>query len=396
MNLIKRIFHSSRRILAKTWLGLHPNVKIIALTGSYGKTATATAIRAVLSEKFKTLQTDVNLDTLYNVPITALKLTTHDYLVFELGVDHPGEMDKHLEIVKPTVGVLTGITPVHADKEHLVSLKGIIREKSKLLSALPTDGLAIVNYDDEKSRKMAKVSKSKVWFYGSDPKNCQVWFDKVELSLEGTTLVLHHQSESVEVKLKLIGKHHSLASSAAAAVGLSQGLTLLEIARGLSKLNPLPGRMSLEKGFRGSLWLNDFRRANPASTISGLETVKDLEAKRKILVLGQMGELGDYEEESHRQVGIKVGEVKPDLTVTVGPATKYVIEETLKKLPSENVFYTENVFEAAKILKKMIRKDDLVYLKGSLLKHLERIPLILEDKKVDPDEIASHRYEIYT
>lgn len=396
MDIFKQLFHSSRRKLAKLWLQMHPNLKIIAVTGSFGKTNTATAITGVLSQKAKTIQTDLNLDTIYNVPITALKIWSHRYGVFELGVDHPGEMDQYLEIVKPTLGVLTGISPVHSDSEHLGSLERIIKEKGRLLQALPIDGLAVINYDDHEARKMAEKTVAKVWFYGTNPKNCVVRASDVKVSLEGTSLILYHKSESVELNLKLIGEHHAYTSMAAAAVGLSQGMTLLEIAKGLEKLTPLPGRMSVEKGPLGTILLNDTRRANPASTIAGLETIAQLEAKRKVLVLGQMGELGKYEEEGHRTVGKKVGEINPHYLVAVGPATKSIVEEASKKLPKERVIYTENVFEAARVLKEILKKDDLVYLKGSLLKHLERIPLILQGKKVDPDEIASKRYEVYT
>ena len=157
MNYLKQTFHSTRRLIAKYWLNLHKNTKIIAVTGSFGKTSTSTAIRLVLSEKFKTLQTDLNLDTIYNVPITSLRLTNHQYIVFELGVDHPGEMDTHLEIVRPDLAVLTGISPVHSDEEHLGSLERVIREKGKLLKVLTTKQIAVVNYDDENTRKMAKT-----------------------------------------------------------------------------------------------------------------------------------------------------------------------------------------------------------------------------------------------
>lgn len=395
MRVVKENFHKLRRIFAKKWLNIHKNLTLIAITGSYGKTAVSTAVTSVLATKFKTLQTDTNLDTIYNVPITALKIRGHRYAVFELGVDHPGEMDLHLDIVKPDLAVLTGISPVHADKEHLGSLEGIIKEKSKLLKSLAKDQIAVVNYDDINARRIASGLEASVWFYGTSPANCQVWFEKPEVTLEGTSLILHYRWESVKVKLKLIGSFHGYTASAAAAVGVSQGLNLLEIAKGLQSLRPLPGRMSIENGPLGSILLNDSRRANPASTIAGLEVMDEIKHERKIVVLGQMGELGEYEEVGHRDVGKKVGSIKPDFLLCVGPLTKYIQEEAVKKMPRERVEFAQDVFEAAEILKKVLKKDDLVYLKGSLLKHLERIPLIIEGKKVDSDEVASHRYEVY-
>jgi UDP-N-acetylmuramyl pentapeptide synthase len=168
-----------------------------------------------------------------------------------------------------------------------------------------------------------------------------------------------------------------------------------EIITGLAKLIPLDGRGNLEPGPKETVILNDSRRANPASTVAGLQTLADLSAKRKIAVLGEMGELGKYSEEGHRSVGHKVAEIKPDYVVCVGGATKFIAEEARKGMKKNQVIFVKDVFEAAGVLSGILKKGDLWYLKGSLLKHLERIPLILEGRDVDPDEIASKRYEIY-
>ena len=141
--------------------------------------------------------------------------------------------------------------------------------------------------------------------------------------------------------------------------------------------------------------MNDSRRANPASTIAGLQTLADLPAKRKIAVLGQMSELGKYEEEGHRNVGKKAAETKPDFLVCVGETTKLSAEEARKGMKKNQIIVVKDVFEAAGVISGILRKGDLWYLKGSLLEHLERIPLIIDGKDVDPDEIASNRYEIY-
>lgn len=183
---------------------------------------------------------------------------------------------------------------------------------------------------------------------------------------------------------------------AATAIGWISGLKWKEIYSGLSKIKPLQGRGNIEAGPKETVILNDSRRSNPASAIAGLQTLVDLPSKRKIAVLGEMGELGKYEEEGHRSVGQKVAETKPDYLVCVGPVTKYIAEEARVGMKKNQVVWVKDVFEAAGALSGILRKGDLWYLKGSLLKHLERIPLILEGKDVDPDEIASKRYEIYT
>lgn len=186
----KQPFHQARRILAKFWLKCHPWVTIIGITGSYGKTNTTRAITTVLAEKYRTLPTDLNLDTIYNLPITILKLRPwHQKLVLEYGVDHKGEMDFHLSLVKPFMGVITGINPTHSDPELLGSLAGVIKEKSKLLQALPKEGWAIFNWDDKNVRKMAKKTKAQILSYGLD-RQADFGAEKIKVSFSGTEFIL--------------------------------------------------------------------------------------------------------------------------------------------------------------------------------------------------------------
>lgn len=400
MSRIKRIarpfFHTSRRLLAKIWLQSHSKTTIIGVTGSYGKTNTVAAIDSVLAEKFKTLTTDVNLDTTYNIPITVLKLTNQQKLILEYGVDHVGEMTQHLFIAKPQIAVVTGISPVHADKAHMGSLENIIKEKSKLVKALPKDGFAILNYDVPEVRKMADLAGGKTIFYGLDKDRCHVWANRITLGLGGLEFNLHYKDSLAKVKTGLIGTQFVQNCLAAAAVGIVSGMDLSLIAHGLGKLRPMDGRMSLEPGPKGSILLNDSRRASPASTIAGLQTLEEYPAKRKIAVLGEMGELGEWEEKAHRQVGQEVARLKPDYLITVGPLTKYIAEEAENSMRKGTVVWASDVFQAAGVLSSIVKSGDLVYLKGSLLKHLERIPLIMEGKEVDPDEVAFKRYEVYS
>ena len=392
---MKSTYQNVKRILAKIWLLGHKNVDVIGVTGSYGKTNVTSAIASVLSRKFKVLQTDLNLDTIYNIPITVLKLGSQQKLVLEYGIDKPGEMNYHLFVAKPKIAVITGITPVHADSSHLSSLENIIKEKSKLAAAVPKNGWVIVNWEDQLSRGVANVARGKVMFYGKNRHKCDLWASHVKVDFKGTTFKLNFQGQSHNVKIPLVGRHHVFTALAAAAVGLSSGLKWREIYSGLSALKPLDGRGNIEPGPKETIILDDSRRANPASTIAGLQTLADLPAKRKIAVLGEMGELGKYEEEGHRGVGQKAAETKPDYLICVGPATKYIVEEAKKGIKKDRVIWTKDVFEAAGVLAGILQKGDLWYLKGSLLKHLERIPLILDGKDVDTDEIASKRYEVY-
>ncbi|MCJ7805015.1 UDP-N-acetylmuramoyl-tripeptide--D-alanyl-D-alanine ligase [Patescibacteria group bacterium] len=386
--MIKKIFHRTRRIIAKVWLKLNPQITVIGVTGSYGKTNTVRAISQVLSEKFKTLQTDLNLDTNYNLPITLLKIRPwQQKVVLEYGVDHLGEMDFHLGLVKPQIAILTGINPTHADEEHLGSVENIIKEKKKLLLALSRNGLAVLNWDDKLVRPMAQGFQAKVVFYGSDKKKCDFWAERIKVGFKGTTFLLGYRDgkvkKTLQVKTPLIGRHFVQDCLATVAIGFYQGLNTKQIKNGLLKLKPLAGRLSVEKGPLGSVLLNDSLRANPASTLAGLQTLADLSTKgQRVAVLGEMGELDQSAEVEHQRIGQKVAELKIDFFIGVGTLQKLATQQALASgLKKEQVFWAKDVLEAARILKKILRKGDLFYLKGSRLRHMERILLVLQGEE---------------
>jgi UDP-N-acetylmuramoyl-tripeptide--D-alanyl-D-alanine ligase len=353
----RKIFHETRRRIAKLW--------------------------------YETLQTDLNLDTIYNLPITLLKLRPkHKKLVLEYGIDQINEMDDyHLWLVKPQIAIMTGITPVHSDKEHLGSLKNIVKEKRRLLEVLPRNGLAILNFDDKHVHQMAKKTKAKVVWYGLD-KKADFWADKVKVTLKGTQFRLHYpdgqQKKMVDLETGLIGRHFLHACLAAFVVGLNQGLSRTEIAQGMKKLKPLPGRVSLEKGPHNSVLIDDSLRANPASTQAGLELLAELKTKqKKIAVLGEMGELGKFAKIKHQEIGKLAAKLKLDYLIAIGPLQKLTAQAAIKKGMSNNqVFWVTDILEAAQKLQKIINKNDLLYLKGSRLRHLERLLLAIKGKQV--------------
>ena len=401
MSIIKKIFHSLRRKIAWFWLKAHP-VTQIAVTGSQGKTNTTRLIAHTLSSVLnsKVVSTDLNLDTLYNLPITALHVTSKtEFVVFEVGVDHKGEMDKHLNIISPRIAVVTGISPVHSDEEHLGSLKNIVEEKSKLVVSLSKDDLAILNYDDESVKKMAKKTQAKVIWFGSNKQRCKIFRRKeeeVEISLKGTKFSFYDGRRKIEIETSLIGEHHIYNVMAAYAV--LKGVNYLHhktfklssqiISRfvdSLRNIKPLKGRMSIEKGPRGTVILDDLLRANPASTRYGLITFSKIKYSegKKIAVLGEMGELGKLGVRKHKEIGRLVSKLKVDYLISVGPLQRYVYEEAIKNgLSSSSAFWVSNPVEAGEVLKKIVRKGDFIYFKASLLRHMERAILVLEGVKV--------------
>jgi UDP-N-acetylmuramoyl-tripeptide--D-alanyl-D-alanine ligase len=390
---VKKIFHQTRRFFAKHWLSLFHPIQI-AITGSQGKTSTTQYLAKILSVDGPTVVTDTNLDTNFNVPITALKTRPWTkYIVWELGVDHIGEMDNHLQIAKPQIGIITGISPVHTDKEHFGSLKNLLREKRKLIERLPNKkqgGVAILNYDNQYVRQMATSSQAQIIFYGSDKNHCQIYFDpkKINITLDRTTFVLTYKNQDYGFKTKLIGEHHpyNFAAIFACLIAIfnnpKKSYHLIETT--LNEITPLRGRMNIEKGPRGTMILNDSLRANPESTNSGLKTFYQIpyQKGRKIAVLGVMGELYDPVLE-HKKTAEAIIKYPPDIVIGVGEFRKFTIEELQKKgFSKDKAIYTKNVIEAADVLKKIIKKGDFIYLKGSLLRNLWRIIKLLNNQPI--------------
>ncbi len=416
-NPLKAIFHATRRFLAKNWLSLMPATQI-AITGSQGKTTTTYILYNVLrsmrnrkNKKRDVVVTDINLDTIYNVPITALKTRLKtDFIIFELGIDKKGEMEKHLQIVRPKIAIVTGISPVHSDKEHLGSLKNIILEKRKLVQASGKNSFSILSWDDENVRSMSKNTRSKIIWYGSNKNKCDVFYLKntkwYEVSLEGTKFTFFDNKKRIDVETKFIGSHYiynimavySALKSINFILNKTLRLTKSDIEmfkKVISSIQPLHGRMSLEKGPRNTFVLNDSLRANPVSTRVGIKTLYDIvyTKGKKIIIMGEMGELGKLSISKHKEIGKVISKYPPDYFIGIGPLLKHTYSEAIKNgFSKEKGVVVKNVLEASNVLEKKLHENDLVYIKGSLLRHMERVLLKLEGVDVKCDAIVCPYY----
>lgn len=395
-NPLKQTFHNTRRFFARSWLSFMPAVQI-AITGSQGKTNTSSTLFHLLSRLAPTVRTDLNLDTLYNVPITALHVTPRTkYAIFELGVDHKGEMDSHLGIVRPKIAVITGISPVHTDAEHLGSFENLIAEKRKLIEALPADGYAVLNGDDENVRAMAPYTKAKVIFYGKNVGN-DVQAKDIGLSLEGTSFSILDKQQSgavLNIRTRLIGLHHIYNIMTSYIVYRLLGYDGNDKFESLmATLAPLAGRMSLEKGPLGTTVLDDSLRANPASTTSGLLTFSQLKTDgKKIAVLAEMGELEKPEEE-HAKIGRLLAGLNIDYVFAIGNLHTATVKEAVAKgFPPDRIILAADVLKAAEEIRKIVCKGDVIYLKGSLLRHIERVTMILNGEKVGCNVVSCPFY----
>jgi len=365
------------QVLAVFWRS-RLNPRVIGVTGSVGKTTTKELIAAVLSTRYRTFKTEGNFNNEIGLPLMLLKLTAaHERVVLEFGFYQVGEIKFLCDLARPHIGVVNNVYPVHLERAG--SLENIARGKGELVEALPPapDGVAILNYDDPLVLAMRHRTRARVVTYGLDPA-ADLWADNIEsLGLAGINFELHHRNEALHVRVPLLGRHSVHTCLRAAAVGLVEGLTWHEIIEGLQSVGATQLRLVAVAGPEGSLILDDTYNASPESVVAALNLLNELEGRR-VAVLGDMLELGSYEETGHRLVGRRAREVA-DLLVTVGVRARLIADEAREAgLPADAVVELDDSEQALAFLRLNIRRGDVVLLKGSRGVKLDRIVPALE------------------
>jgi UDP-N-acetylmuramoyl-tripeptide--D-alanyl-D-alanine ligase len=356
------------------------DIRVIGITGSVGKSTTKELVAEVLNQRYNTLKSPGNLNNEIGLPLTLLNLTNqHERSVLEMGFYVPGEIEFLCDLAKPQIGVITNIGTVHAERAG--SIDEIARGKAELVNALPPapEGLAILNYDDPRVKKMAEQTEARVFFYGTG-QEADLWADNIEgLGLDGIRFRLHYSNESIHLKVPLIGRHSVHTALRAAAVGLNDGLTWQEIVDGLQT-----GRAQLRlvavRANSGALLLDDTYNASPESTMAALNLLEDLDG-RKVAVLGDMLELGQYEQQGHKMVGSRAAEVANEL-ITVGERAKLIAFAASEAgMARKNIQEFDTSEQAVEFLAQHLTPQDIVLVKGSRGMQMELIVNELESVK---------------
>src|SRR3990172_341631 len=293
---------------AKFWrLRLKP--RVVGVTGSVGKTTTKEMIAAVLGTRFRTLKSEGNFNNEIGLPLSLLRLTeSHEYAVLEMGFYQIGEIALLCSLAQPHIGVVNNVYAVHLERAG--SIEAIAQGKGELVEALPPapEGVAVLNYDDPLVLAMRNRTRARLFTYGLDPA-ADLWAENIESrGLDGIYFHLHFQRETLHLKVPLLGRHSVHTALRAAAVGLVEGLTWQDIVEGLQSIGAAQLRLVAVRGPDGSLILDDTYNASPESVLAALNLLHELEGRR-VAVLGDMLELGAYEEEGHRLVGRRAREV---------------------------------------------------------------------------------------
>jgi len=351
------------------------DVEVIGITGSVGKSTTKEMVAEILSHRYSTLKNEGNYNNEIGLPMTILGLSEgHERAVLEMGFYVPGEIKFLCEIAKPRIGVVTNIGTVHAERAG--SQEVIAQGKAELVESLPRDGVAILNYDDPFVRNMAEKTKARVLFYGLSSES-DLWADQVEgLGLEGIRFRLHYRNEVLHLRVPMLGQHSVHTALRAAAVGLADGLEWEEIISGL-RFGHMQLRLVAVRSHSGALLLDDTYNASPQSTLAALNLLGELDG-RKIAVLGDMLELGQYEQQGHEMVGIRAAEIA-EVLITVGRRAHLIARAAWESgLPSEKITEVETTPDAIKVLETLLEPDDVVLIKGSRGMRMDAIVAALE------------------
>ena len=357
--------------IAAHWRRLHPGCRVVGITGSVGKTTAKELVAAVLAQRYTTLKNPGNLNNELGLPLTLLNLEPDsERAVLEMAMYDLGEIALLAEIARPAVGVVTNVGPTHL--ERLGTIERIAQAKAELVQALPSEGVAILNGDDPRVRAMGSLTKAgTVLTYGLGSDVDLRATDAVARGFSGVGFDLHYQGENISAQSSLLGLHSVHTAMAAAAVGIAEGLTWPEILSGLAdpdarvRLKPLSGR-------NGSTVLDDTYNASPASSLAALGFLQGLSG-RKIAVLGDMLELGSFEEEGHRKVGAAAAEVVSAL-VTVGSLGRVIGRAASERgMASDAVYTCDDNQTAAAEVKRLLKPGDVVLVKGSRGMAMEEI-----------------------
>jgi UDP-N-acetylmuramoyl-tripeptide--D-alanyl-D-alanine ligase len=341
---------------------------VVGVTGSAGKTTTKEAIAHVLATRYPVLKSEGNFNNHFGLPLMLLKLQPEQQMaVIEMGMSHAGEIAALAKIAQPEIGVVTVVAPVHL--EYFDSLAGIARAKYELIASLPPGGTAVLNADDEYVSQFGRDFSGKVVLYGIR-KPADVRAENIEsLGAQGSAFDVVVQGVRERATLALIGAHNISNALAAVAVGLDRGIHLSEIVAALTSLTPADKRGEVVQ--LGNIKvINDCYNSNPKALEAMVDALATMPAKRRIVVAGEMLELGASGEQMHRCAGEHIADKKIDVLIGVRGQALPMVEAA--KAAGMRAEFAATPQEAGEWLARESRDGDVVLLKASRGVRLEK------------------------
>lgn len=381
---------------------------VIAVTGSVGKTSAKEALYAALAGYKRIRKTSANFNNELGVPLTIVgdwdrvskpaawfwikvlfyaklnllfgsKKKFPEILILEYGADKPGDIGVLVDLARPHTAVLTGIgaVPVHVEN-YEGGIEAVVKEKGKLIVGLAGTDWAILNADDPHIQRLASKTKAKVVRYGIGAdariRIRYISHAREDGQIAGLSFKLEKEGTMVPITIRgAFSIAHAYAVSAAACVAERFGINLVEVAEGINRLyRPVQGRSTILEGVKKTQIIDESYNSSPMALETALRTLAHIEGRRKIAVLGDMLELGEYTIRAHEAMGELVPECA-DMLITVGPRAKFIAHRALKSMKEEKVLSFDTAFEAGRKLQEIMREGDLILIKGSRGVKLDRI-----------------------
>jgi len=339
------------------------DIPIIAITGSVGKTSTKDMLHCVMSQKGKTLKTQGNFNNEIGVPLTIFNLDNNiEIAILEMGMNHFGEISRLTNAVRPTAAVITNIGMAHIG--YLGGQEGILKAKLEILEGLSKDSLVVLNGDDKSLYNLKGSLPFRTIFYGIDNLNCDILAYNIVLGRDKSKFDVKIEDKEYHFETNVVGGHHVYNVLASIALGIEYGISVNDIQKGVSEFQTGSMRQSIID--RDDIRIiEDCYNASPDSMESALRVMYQLGGRgRKIAVLGDMLEMGEYAEEMHRYIGRRVAENRADVLVTVGTNAKLIAAEA-RKCGVFEIQSFDDKEEALEYLNNNTQKNDTILFKAS-------------------------------
>jgi len=357
------------------WVRQQSTARVVALTGSSGKTSVKEMTAAILRQCGETLYTAGNLNNDYGVPMTLLRLTAeHQYAVIELGANHQGEIAYTTDLVKPESALVNNLAAAHL--EGFGSLAGVAKAKGEIFQGLPAHGIAILNDESNDWPNWQSTLQDKtVWRFSPQAGECDFSARDIRIAQDGTHFVMNTPRGTAEIVLPLPGRHNIANALAAAALALSVDAPLSAVQQGLKNLQSVPGRLFPVRLSAHQLLLDDSYNANVGSMTAAVQVLSEMPGYQ-VLVAGDMAELGEETEKCHREIGEAARETGLDRVLTCGKFSHFISESSgVGEHFSDKTALTERLRE---LLSQ--HSEITVLIKGSRSAAMEQVVQSLKEK----------------
>jgi len=396
---------------------------VIGITGSVGKTSTKEAVFSILASHFRVRKSEKNYNNEIGIPLTIIgsesggnsifgwmlvflkwfsimvfPIKYPEILVLEMGADRPGDLKYLSSFIKLKIAIITDVSDSHL--EFFKSIENVAKEKGTLARNLREKSLSILNIDNPHIRKMKSQLKSKIITFGfsedSDVRATDIGFNyvseenglllsKENRKIKGISFKLNYKGTIIPVRLNnVLSRHNVYSALAGICAGIEMGINLVEIATSLENFCLPFGRMNLIRGIKNSFIIDDTYNSSPVSSGAALEVLGEIEAGRKIAVLGDMLEIGANTETGHRQVAKIFLEIGGNIFFAVGERMKFAADELQKRgFNQENLYIFENPMDAGRKLQEIMRERDLILVKGSQGMRMEKV---VEEVMAEPNK----------